>query len=399
MSGTHESKIHLSLVHTGGMDDEPGLSRRRVLAGTGIALSAAIAGCSLGAPQTQEEPPELSENFPEEFDRPGENPDEPAPDSELSQLYRDVVDSVAAVRIEQSASTSGGTAWVYDDPTEEYLVTNEHVVRDTAEPFLWFDDAGWREGRVVGMDLHSDLAVIEVLDGMPEEATGLPLVDDPVPVGTEVAAVGNPFDLTGSFTTGVVSGRNRNIDIIGRDFSIADGVQTDAALNPGNSGGPLVTHGREVAGVVSAGQGENVGFAISARMTRRVVPALIEDGEFRHSRVGVLITDVTPELIEGNELPITWGVYVDQTQEGLPADGVLEGSTHETTVRGRTVPVGGDVIVRMAHGGVDWPIPTTERLSAFLALHTDPGDTIEVEVIRDGEYRTVDLTLVSREGT
>jgi len=380
------------------MDDEPRLSRRRVLAGTGIALSAAIAGCSLGAPQTQQEPPERSENFPSEFDRPGANPDEPAPDSELSGLYRDVVDSVAAVRIEESSRTSGGTAWVYDHESGNYLVTNEHVVRDIEDPFVWFGNTGWREGAVVAADLHSDLAVIEVLDGMPEEATGLELVEEPAPVGTEVAAIGNPFNLTGSFTTGVVSGRNRNIDIPGRTFSIADGVQTDAALNPGNSGGPLVTHDREVAGVISAGQGDNVGFAISARMTRRVVPALIEDGEFRHSRMGVLITDVTPELIEANELPVTWGVYVDDTQAGLPADGVLEGSSTETSVRSRTVPVGGDVIVRMANGDVDWPIPTTERLSAFLALHTDPGDTIEVEVIREGEYQTVDLTLVSREG-
>lgn len=398
--GTHEDKIHLSHARTKAMDEEPRFSRRQVLAGTATALSAAIAGCALGSPQSREDTPSGSDSFPDEFNRPGANPDQPEANSELTELYEQVVESVAAVRIEAAEGTSGGTAWVYD-AAGNYLVTNEHVVREADDPFVWFDESGWREGTVVATDVNSDLAVIEVLDGMPDGATSLPLVEDPVPVGTAVVAIGNPFNLTGSFTTGVVSGRNRNIDTVGRQFSIADGVQTDAALNPGNSGGPLLTYDREVAGVVSAGQGDNVGFAISARMAREVVPALIEDGEYRHSRMGVLITDVTPEIIEANELSVTWGVYVVGTQEGLPADGVLQGSPEgeETTVRGRPVATGGDVITRLANNGVEWPIPTTERLSAFLALHTEPGDTIEVTVRRDGEEQTVELELASREGT
>jgi serine protease Do len=381
------------------MDEGAPLSRRRMLAGTATALSAAIAGCALGTPQTKQDSPAESGNFPDEFDGPGTNPDQPDANSGLTALYQDVVGSVAAVRIEAEEGTSGGTAWVYDDADGNHLVTNEHVVRDIENPFVWFGDSGWREGEIVGTDFDSDLAVVEVVDGMPEEATGLPLVEEPAPVGTEVAVLGNPFNLTGSFTTGVISGRNRNIDTAGRQFSIADGVQTDAALNPGNSGGPLVTHDREVAGVVSAGQGDNVGFAISARMTRRVVPELIDDGEFEHSRMGVLITDVTPEIIEANDLSVTWGVYVAGTQDGLPADDVLQGSTGETTVRGRPVETGGDVIKQLANDGVEWSIPTTERLSAFLALHTKPGDTIDVTIERDGEEQTVELTLTSRDGT
>lgn len=391
------------------MDDEPRISRRRTLAGLATGLSAAIAGCALDSSESQEEDPSQTpddtqpetnrDEFPEEFNQPGANPNQPAAtDSGLTQLYEDIVDSVAAVRLESAEGAGGGTAWVYD-AEENYLVTNEHVVRNTDEPFVWFDNRGWRDADIVGTDVNSDLAVIEVLDGMPDEATELPLVENPVPVGTEVVAIGNPFNLTGSFTSGVISGRNRNIDTVGREFSIADGVQTDAALNPGNSGGPLVTHDAEVAGVVSAGQGDNVGFAISARMARRVVPELIRTGEYRHSRMGVLITDVTPGIIEANKLDTTWGVYVIGTQTGLPADGVLEGSPEgaEETVRGRSVPVGGDVITALANDGVRWPIPTTERLSAFLSLYTKPGDTIDVEIVRDGEERTVELTLTSRE--
>lgn len=380
--------------------DESRLSRRRVLAGAGSALMAGIAGCSLGAPQPdQGNVSNESSDFPTRFDDPGANPDEPVADSPLAEVYQDVVDSVTGIRVEGDSSTTAGSGWVYDhDGDADFLVTNEHVVRDAEQPFVWFTNAGWRETRVRGTDGHSDLAVLEILkDGAPEEATGLPLVDNPAAVGTEVAAVGNPFGLTGSFTTGVVSGRNRNIDIPGRQYSIADGVQTDAAVNQGNSGGPLVTYDREVAGVINAGQGDNVGFAISARMVERVVPALIEEGEFDHSRMGVLLTDVTPELIEANSLPVTWGVYIDAIQDDAPADGVLQGSSGETTVRGRRVPTGGDVIVGLAHDGVDWPVPTTERLSAFLALYTDPGDTIEVDTIRDGERMTVELTLGERD--
>jgi S1-C subfamily serine protease len=382
------------------MDEEPRLSRRHALAGMAAGLSAAIAGCALGTPQSRDDSPAEPDSFPDEFDRPGSNPDQPETNGGLTSLYEDVVDSVAAVRIETAEGVGGGTAWVYDAPGN-YLVTNEHVVRESDEPFVWFNESGWREGSVVGTDFHSDLAVVEVPDGMPEGATGLPLVAEPVPVVTDVVVIGNPFNLTGSFTTGVISGRNRNIDTVGREFSIADGVQTDAPVNPGNSGGPLLTHGSEVAGVISAGQGQNIGFAISARMASEVIPELIEDGEYRHSRMGVLITDVTPEIIEANELSVTWGVYVVGTQDGLPADGVLQGSPEgrETTVRGRSVPTGGDVIVELANDGVRWSIPTTERLSAFLALHTKPGDTIEVVIRRDGEEQSVDLTLASREGT
>ena len=389
--------------------NEPRLSRRRLLAGAGTGLAAAIAGCSLGAPQSSAEtnPPESpSGEFPPEFQNPGENPDEPVGDSGLAAVYAEVVDSVAAVRLEgvgeMEDGVSGGSAWVYQD---NYLVTNEHVVNDADDPFVWFNETGWREAAVVGTDIHSDLAVIEVLDGRPEQASALPLVSEPVPVGTEIAAIGNPFDLTSSFTTGVVSGRNRNIELGGRQFSIADGIQIDAAVNPGNSGGPVVTHEREVAGIVNAGlRGsalepvDNVGFAISARMVNRVIPALIDEGEFRHSRMGVLLTDVTPGIIEANELAVTFGVYIVEAQADGPADGVLQGSTDEVTVRGQPVPTGGDVIVGLSNGDVDWPVATRERLSAFLALHTDPGDTITVEVKRDGERQTEELTLGDREG-
>ncbi len=372
--------------------DDPRISRRRVLAGTGFALSVASAGCAVSAPEQESDDsnPEPTDGFPESFGDPPDEIAEPPADSELAEVYRAAVESVATVRLEEMGQTGGGTAWVYDD---EYLVTNEHVVREIEDPFIWFTDNGWREASVVGTDAHSDLAVLEVVDGRPEDISALPLVESAPPVGTPVAAIGNPFELTGSFTTGVISGRNRRITIPGRDFSIADGVQTDAALNPGNSGGPLITYDGEVVGVVSAGQGENIGFAISAAMTRRVVPALIEDGNYEHSFLGILSVDVTPDIIEANDLgDVTWGVYVNEVLPTGPSSGALQETTDTTTVRGATVPVGGDVII----GLDDWDIQTGERLSAFLALETEPGQTIEVTVIRDGREVVEEVTLERR---
>lgn len=372
---------------------QTGISRRRLLAVTGAMLSASAAGCVVRAPEeiTSTEPESEDVDlgdFPDEYEAPSGELGGPEAETERTQVYEDVIDSVGAVEAEAPEGRTGGTAWMYDD---SLMVTNEHVVRFTDEPYVRFHDMGWREASLVGEDAHSDLAVLEVED-VPDSATPLPIVDEPLPVGTPVAAIGNPFELAGSFTTGVISGRNRNIRVPGRDFSIADGIQTDAALNPGNSGGPLITFDGEVVGVVSAGQGENIGFAISAAMTGRVVPELIEHGEFDHSHMGIRLLDVRPAIIEANDLPVSWGVYVHEAVDDGPADGVLQGTTEEEIADRQEVPVGGDVIVRMD----DWAIPSQERLSAFLALETDPGDTIEIEIVRNGERETVPLTLGTR---
>lgn len=371
------------------------LSRRHLIAAAGSLVSAGAAGCVMRPPEdvstSQSEQTDTSlGDFPDEFNTPEQQnrANSPQVEGEASQVYDAVIDSVAGIQVQTERGPAGGTAWVYDDT---YLVTNDHVVADTTDQYVRFVDVGWREANIVGTDRYSDLAVIEVRN-KPERAAALPIVDNPKAVGTPVAAVGNPFNLTGSFTTGIISGRDRNIPIPGSSFRIADGIQTDAALNPGNSGGPLVTYNGQVAGVVSAGQGDNIGFAISAAMVNRVVPELIENGNFDHSHMGVRLMNVRPMHIEANDLPVSWGVYIHQILEDGPSDGVLQGTTDESVVDNRQVLVGGDVIVRME----DWTIYDQERLSAFLALETDPGDTIEVEIVRDGEYETVNLTLGTR---
>jgi S1-C subfamily serine protease len=388
------------------MDRQP-WSRRRLLATIGAGLVGAGAGCTVATPDATEEStprtdegtatPATSTDSTTSTDRTAdpdaetgtrELDDETAePTSRVTDIYRDVVDSVVAVRVDSAGGQAGGTAWVYD---ADHLVTNEHVVSDAESVSVWFDEGGWRPARVVGTDVYSDLAVLEV-KSMSANATPLGLTEKEPPIGTEVVAVGNPFGLTGSISTGVVSGRNRALPAA-NGFSIPDAIQTDAPVNPGNSGGPLVDMDGTVVGVVNSGGGDNIGFAISAAMVRRVVPALIGTGNYDHPYMGVRIREVSPRLAEANDLDRSWGLYIHEVVDGAPADGVLRGSTGSTQVGDEQVPTGGDVIVRL--GETD--IRTSARLSTFLALETSPGDTVAVTVRRDGERETSLLQLGSR---
>ncbi|WP_255151247.1 S1C family serine protease [Halorarius halobius] len=351
--------------------DPPALDRRRFLQLSASAAAAGLAGCSAGYTPAQSEPKGRSQQ------------EEPAPESVFTQVYREVIDSV--VQIETDASA--GTAFVFDDG---HVVTNAHVVGDAEAADVRFRDGTWRAATVAGTDAYSDLAAVAV-DDRPDAATPLPLQSpDPV-VGQEVVAIGNPFGLSGSLTTGVVSGVNRSIPSPA-GFRIPDSVQTDAAVNPGNSGGPLVSLEGEVVAVINSGGGDNVAFGISAPLTRRVVPALIADGEYDHSYVGVGLRPVTPEVAEANGLAEPVGIIVTEVFPGTPAAGVLEGSDETAVVDGIEVPVGGDVVVAID----DVRILTAEDLGSYLALHTSPGQTVRLTVVRDGTERTVPLELGER---
>ncbi len=372
--------MRLSTFVTHMPNDRP--TRRRVLGATGAALAAGLAGCASLAPGNS------ASSSPPDSNPGGASDAAQLEGSAYTDIYRSVVDSVAAVRVRLSEDTSQGTAWLYDD---RHLVTNEHVVADGETFFLWFREEGWREASVVATDVYSDLAVLRP-ESMPDETEPIPMVDREPPVGTRVLAIGNPFGFSGSVTAGIISGVDRTLPVGTNNFSIADAVQTDAAVNPGNSGGPLITLDGNVVGVINSGGGDNIGFAISAALTERVVPSLLQNGEYRHSYMGIGLQDVTPPIVEANTLQVARGVYVGRVIDGAPSDGVLQGSTDTRLVDGREVDVGGDVILRLD----DTPIPRRQALSNFLALRTSPGDTIEVGVLRDGERTSVDLTLGER---
>ena len=317
---------------------------------------------------------------------PNVNPVDPVPTFEA--LYRETIPSVASIYVTPDQYRPGGTGtgFVYDDA---HVLTNQHVVTDATDADLRFDDGSWGIGRVVGTDPHTDLAVIQT-DDLPPEATPLSIADEPPTPGEPVAALGNPMGLYGTITTGIVSGVNRSSPT-GSGFTIPDTVQTDAPINPGNSGGPLVTLDGAVVGVNRAKAGENIGFAISAAIVDRVVPALVDHGRFRHPYLQIRTVDVSPTVAEANDLPRPRGVLVIDVPLG-PASAALRGCPTSRRTRGREVPVGGDVIV-----GVDGhAIDAHEALQRHLLTETRPGETIEVELLRNGTETTEVVTLAER---
>ena len=312
--------------------------------------------------------------------------------SGYTELYQRTIDSVVTIRLTTESGIVGGSGFVYD--RRGHVVTNEHVVGTAEEVEVRFRDGEWRTASVVGTDTYSDLAVLHVADP-PAYAEPLPIAEATPRPGERVVALGNPFGLEGSVTAGIVSGVNRSMPT-DNGFSIPDTVQTDAAINPGNSGGPLVSMEGNVVGVNTAGIGaaraDNVGFAVSAEIVERVVPALIREGRYDHVLMGVVTIDVTPLVAEANGLSEARGLLVVRTPAGGPAAGVLEPASSTRTVAGQSVPTGGDVIVAVDGRSVD----SHQELSRYLALETRPDQTVSVTVIRNDTRRTVDLTLGTR---
>ncbi|WP_458207660.1 S1C family serine protease [Haladaptatus sp. NG-SE-30] len=308
------------------------------------------------------------------------------------QLYSETIPSVVSVYVRpqndtRRARSGAGSGFVYDH--EGHIITNQHVVGDTEEVELRFSEGDWRIGSVVGRDIDTDLAVVQVAD-VPEYAKPLPVATDAPKPGQRVAALGNPMGLDGTITTGVVSGTNRSLPT-GNGYVIPDTVQTDAAINPGNSGGPLVTLDGEVVGVNRARQGDNIGFAISAAIVARVVPDLVSDGYYRHPFLKISTLDVSPLVAKANELNETGGVLVVDVRLG-PASGALLGCEAVRMFRTREIPTGGDVIV-----GVDGrTVRSHEELMRYLITETQPGEEIEVELLREGKQMTEFVTLGER---
>ncbi|RKD95754.1 S1C family serine protease [Halopiger aswanensis] len=361
-------------------------ARRRVLAAAGAGLLGAVAGCSEPSGTSS-----IEGGSTHDIDR-----DNVADGSTYTDVYESIIDSVTQVRVfgvedplTQAEGRGQGSGFLYDD---SHVVTNEHVVAGGEAADLQYINGDWTGTRLVGTDYFSDLAVLEV-DHVPDAATPLSLADARPAVGQQVLAIGNPYGLEGSMSQGIVSGVERTLDS-GRQFSFPDVVQTDAALNPGNSGGPLVDLDGNVVGVVNAGVNgaDNIGFAISAQLADRVVPALIDDGEYEHSYMGIGLRSVDRLVAEENRLEEATGVIVSRVVDGGPADGVLEEADGTVRRRGEPIPVGGDVIFELDGK----PIPDRHALSRFLALETSPGETIDIRLWRNGAETQESLTLGTR---
>jgi S1-C subfamily serine protease len=306
----------------------------------------------------------------------------------FTDVYQDIIDSVVVVfgYNEQGRVGQGSGFLAFDD----IVVTNQHVIADTDDLVVGFSDGTTTTGELVGSDIYSDLAAIELAE-TPEGRRSLEFVSREPPVGTEVLVVGAPFGLGESASTGIVSGVDRPLPSP-TGFSVPDTVQTDAAVNPGNSGGPLTTKDGQVVGVINSGGGENIAFGISAALVKRVIPMLLENGEYEHSFVGVGLNELTPPLVRANEFGRSTGVYITTVVPDGPADGTLQGSDGEDEALGVQAPTGGDLVV-----GLDGQaIQSLGDLSTHLALRTSPGDLLSLSLIRDGERREVSMTLGAR---
>jgi 2-alkenal reductase len=303
---------------------------------------------------------------------------------------------------DQPFGSAQGSGFLYDDLG--HFITNFHVVDGVDQISVVFHDGLMLEGELIGADPDSDLAVIHV-ENPPGEIIPLPLADSSgIRVGESVVAIGNPFGLQGTMTTGIVSALGRTlpsqaVTIGGGRFNIPNVIQTDAAINPGNSGGPLLNLMGEVAGVNTAiassdRQFSGVGYAVPANIVARVIPELIETGHFPHPYLGIAGVDVSPDIREAMELdPQQRGVLVIDVTDNGPADGAgLVGSSVEIEIDGLPASVGGDIIIRID----DQAVSDFDDLIAYLSESTVVGQIVELALLRDGQSILVEVELGER---
>ncbi|HRI55923.1 MAG TPA: trypsin-like peptidase domain-containing protein [Anaerolineae bacterium] len=315
----------------------------------------------------------------------------------------------AATQGEDLLPQGQGSGFVWD--SAGHIVTNAHVVEGTDTVQVIFADDRLATGTVLGADAFSDLAVIKIdptgLDLTPVELGNI----DELQVGDRAIAIGAPFDFAGSMTVGTVSGLGRSIRSLDARYTIPEVIQTDAPINPGNSGGPLLDSLGRVIGVNAQIRSEGgvransgVGFAIPIYIAQRVIPALIEQGQYTHPFLGVSGQTFSPEWAEALGFPVdARGAYVTETVAGGPAaDAGLRGSDRDTDVTigvnamtGEPIYLrsGGDLIIRIN----DQPVEKFDDLLAYLFRNATAGDKVQLTVLRaDGAQELISVKLGAR---
>src|SRR3954452_12932966 len=329
----------------------------------------------------------------------------------INQIYRSsapgVVHIETTLRVQQTNDPFFGNPFGTTTQTERalgsrlvldragHIVTNYHVVHGASAIQVSFSNNERYRAKLVGSDASTDIAVLKV-DVKASALKALPLGNsDGVRVGDQVIAIGNPFGLDRSVTAGIVSAVQRRIEAPNQ-LSITHVIQTDAALNHGNSGGPLLDAQGRVIGVnaqietggVSQGN-VGIGFAIPINTVKDVVAELVKNGSVAHAYLGIEGKSLTPAIARLFHLPMTSGVLVASVRRGTSAaEAGVHAATDQVTVEGETWPAGGDVIVT----GDGQRTPTVERLIDVIAAK-DPGDEIQVEVVRGSVHRTLTVTL------
>jgi S1-C subfamily serine protease len=315
---------------------------------------------------------------------------------ELTQIYNDNRRSVVLISVDTPTGGGQGSGFVYDE--EGRIITNNHVVEDAEKITVTFVDGTISEATLVGTDPYVDMAVIDVdVEVFLLEPVDLGSSSD-LMVGERVIALGNPFGLANTMTSGIVSALGRQMDAPG-GYAIVDVIQTDAAINPGNSGGPLLNMRGEVVGMNTAilsetRQFSGIGFAIPSDTILREVSALIEEGEYEHPYLGITSVGLFPELNEAMGLdPSQRGALVVNVVDGGPADQVgVRPGTRSVVVDGTSITVGGDVII-----GVDGrTVQDLYDVVVYLERVKRPGDVIALKLLRGSAVINLELELGTR---
>ena len=374
----------------------------------------------------------------------------------LPKLFSQVRNSVVQVSFTADIEAPGlrtglGSGFVYDD--SGHILTNYHVISpsvisgasgdENADILVTFQNGSIYEARLVGSDPFSDIAVLRIENISESNLAPLPFGNSSqLEIGEQAVAIGNPFGLSGTMTEGIISGLGRTIPasevprIPGDEqrqqqrpelqippfgspfdreipdfpiqeesltFSIPGIIQTDAAVNPGNSGGPLLNMKGQVIGMNTAifsttGVYSGVGFAIPANTIAKVVPSLIATGSYQHPWLGISGVDITPDIARalGLGLEGAKGFLVIGVNEGSPADRAgIQGGDRVANINGREIQLGGDIIV-----GIDnQTVRQIDDILTYLERETQVGDTVQINVIREGIPQTIDITLAPRPGT
>jgi S1-C subfamily serine protease len=277
--------------------------------------------------------------------------------------------------------------------TEGHILTNHHVIRDSTKLEVTLSDGSKWPAKFVGSDPDNDLAVIKI-SAPQEKLTVIPLGDSSkLKVGQKVLAIGNPFGLGQTLTTGIISSLGRTIRSEG-GVLIQDVIQTDAAINPGNSGGPLLDSNGRIIGVNSAiisptGASVGIGFAVPVDTAKRIVPELINKGYVAYPWIGATVFPLIPEFAKSLGLKVERGAMIVEVVKGGPAEKAgLRGGNRRVQVGNSMILVGGDIVVEMDGNKV----VSSDELIRMIRDRT-PGDRIELKVLRNGKSLTIKVTL------
>lgn len=329
-----------------------------------------------------------------------------APGSVLNRIFNQTQDSV--VLISRSVPQTGevtdpslgnrsalGSGFLYDN--QGHIITNNHVVGDAKLVDVTFTNGDRLRANVTAVDPYIDIAVLKVIESQNNTLDQTQL--RPLPqgnslaliVGDQVIAIGNPYGLAGTMTTGIVSQVGRLVPAPGVPYSVPDVIQTDAAINPGNSGGPLLNLEGQVVGVNFAAMTQGLGFAIPINLIQEIVPRLIEKGNYTHPYVGFTGTTLTSDLAANiaNITDDVKGVVVNTLVQGGPAD---KAGLHGTTTDQYGKKHGGDIVV----GLNGQRITEFEQLVSYLERNTAPGDKVVFKILRNGTELQLDAVMGER---